>query len=61
MAQDATGAPTSLGIPLIDPDVDAPSGLGTNAGFEAVDDLLVAQTEQIAALPGLGLVIALGG
>lgn len=49
MAQDATGAPTSLGIPTIDPDVDAPSGLGTNAGFEEVDTLLVARDATLAS------------
>ena len=41
MATDATGTPTSLGIPKFNTSVDNPSGLGTNAMMDAIDDLLV--------------------
>jgi hypothetical protein len=42
MATDATGTPTSLGIPKYDVNVDAPSGLGFNATMDAINALLVA-------------------
>jgi hypothetical protein len=41
MATDATGVPTSLGIPKVDPAADAPSGLGTNASMDSIDALLL--------------------
>lgn len=41
MATDATGTPTSLGIPKFNTSVDNPSGLGTNAMMDAINDLLV--------------------
>lgn len=41
MATDATGTPTSLGIPKFNTSVDNPSGLGFNAAMDALDDLLV--------------------
>lgn len=40
MATDATGTPTSKGIPKYNPDADAPSGLGFNAAMDAIDGLL---------------------
>lgn len=40
MATDATGAPTSKGIPKYNTSVDAPSGLGFNAAMDAIDALL---------------------
>jgi hypothetical protein len=40
MATDATGVPTSLGIPKFDPNADAPSGLGGNAQMDSIDTLL---------------------
>jgi hypothetical protein len=40
MATDATGTPTSKGIPKYDPSNDAPSGLGFNAAMDAIDSLL---------------------
>jgi hypothetical protein len=43
MATDATGAPTSLGIPKFNTSADAPSGLGGNAQMDSIDALLVAR------------------
>lgn len=43
MATDATGTPTSLGIPKYNPNVDAPSGLGFNAAMDAIDALITAR------------------
>lgn len=40
MASDATGTPTTKGIPKYDPANDAPSGLGFNAAMDAIDALL---------------------
>lgn len=40
MAIDATGPPTSLGIPTYNTSVDNPSGNGLNAIVEEIDDLL---------------------
>lgn len=40
MATDATGSPTSLGIPTYNVDADAPSGLGFNAAMAAIDPLI---------------------
>lgn len=40
MATDATGTPTSKGIPKYDTANDAPSGLGFNAAMDAIDSLL---------------------
>jgi hypothetical protein len=45
MAIDATGTPTSLGIPKFNTAVDAPSGKGSNAQMDAID-LLIASTPQ---------------
>lgn len=53
MAQDATGAPTTQGIPKFNTAVDAPSGKGGNAQMDAIDTL-------IKLKPGLAIVIALG-
>ena len=43
MAQDATGTPTSLGIPKYNTAADAPSGKGFNAAMDAIDALIVAK------------------
>lgn len=68
MAIDATGTPTSLGIPKFNTAVDAPSGKGSNAQMDAIDSLIVtdrgniaANTAAIALKPGLAMIIALGG
>lgn len=42
MATDATGTPTTLGIPTYNTQVDAPSGKGFNAAMAAIDTLIVA-------------------
>jgi hypothetical protein len=54
MATDATGVPTSLGIPKFDPNADAPSGLGGNAQMDAIDALIVARPKVTysASVPG---------
>jgi hypothetical protein len=49
MAVDATGAPTSLGIPKFDTAADNPSGKGTNAMMDAVNTLLVARIPKPAS------------
>ena len=41
MAQDATGTPTSQGIPKYNTAADAPSGKGFNAAMDAIDNLIV--------------------
>jgi hypothetical protein len=41
---DATGTPTSLGIPTFNVDVDEPSGLGFNEAMAVIDSLLVARS-----------------
>jgi hypothetical protein len=43
LATDATGSPTSLGIPKFNTSADAPSGLGSNAQMDAIDTLLAAR------------------
>lgn len=43
MAQDATGTPTSLGIPKYNTAVDAPSGKGFNAAIDVIDGLIAAR------------------
>lgn len=43
MATDATGSPTSLGIPKFNTTADSPSGLGGNAQMDAINALLVAR------------------
>jgi hypothetical protein len=43
MATDATGTPTSLGIPKYNTSADAPSGLGFNAAMDSINTLLVAR------------------
>lgn len=43
MATDATGAPTPLGIPTYNINVDAPSGNGFNAAMSAIDTLIAAR------------------
>lgn len=48
MAVDATGTPTSLGIPTFNVNVDAPSGLGSNAQMASIDALF--KTLGIASL-----------
>lgn len=40
MATDATGTPTSLGIPKFNVNADAPSGLGGNAQMDSIDALI---------------------
>lgn len=50
MATDATGTPTSLGIPKYDPDNDAPSGLGFNAAMDAIDTLIAANPNKPAGI-----------
>lgn len=40
MATDATGTPTTLGIPTYDVNVDAPSGNGFNAAMAEIDTLI---------------------
>ncbi len=43
MATDATGTPTSLGIPKYNTSSDPPSGKGFNAAMDAIDALLLAR------------------
>lgn len=43
MAQDATGTPTSLGIPTYNVGVDAPTGNGFNAAMASIDTLIKAR------------------
>lgn len=45
MATDATGTPTTLGIPKLDVSNDAPSGLGFNAAMDEIDTLIAARIE----------------
>lgn len=53
MATDATGTPTSLGIPTYNTAVDAPSGNGFNAAMGVIDSLLAARaTTASPALTG---------
>lgn len=49
MAQDATGTPTSQGIPKYNTAADSPSGKGFNAAMDAIDALIVAKGAEIAA------------
>lgn len=49
MATDATGTPTSLGIPTLNVGVDAPTGNGENAMMAAIDALLVARTASLTS------------
>lgn len=50
MATDATGTPTSLGIPKFNTSADAPSGLGTNAMMDAIDALIAARVTKPAGI-----------
>jgi hypothetical protein len=50
MATDATGAPTSLGIPKFDVNADAPSGLGGNAQMDSIDALIAARVTKPAGI-----------
>src|SRR4051812_42339453 len=50
MATDATGAPTSLGIPKFNTAVDAPSGLGGNAQMDAIDAQIAARVTKPAGI-----------
>jgi hypothetical protein len=50
MATDATGAPTTLGIPKFNTSADAPSGLGSNAQMDAIDALLAARVVKPAGI-----------
>lgn len=50
MAQDATGTPTSLGIPTYNTQVDAPSGKGFNAAMAAIDALIAAAPSKPAGI-----------
>ena len=43
MATDATGTPTSLGIPKFNTSADAPSGLGFNAAMDTINTLIAAR------------------
>lgn len=52
MPTDATGTPTSLGIPTYNVDADAPSGLGFNEAMAVIDALLVARTVSITSVFG---------
>lgn len=52
MATDATGTPTSLGIPKFNTSADSPSGLGTNAMMDSIDALLV-QAPRSGAIAGI--------
>lgn len=54
MATDATGTPTSLGIPKFDVTNDAPSGLGSNAQMDSIDGLL-AQTPRSGSIAGIAV------
>jgi hypothetical protein len=54
VATDATGTPTSLGIPKFDPTNDAPSGLGGNAQMDAIDALLT-QTPRSGSIAGIAV------
>jgi hypothetical protein len=49
VATDATGTPTSLGIPKFNTSVDAPSGLGTNAMMDEIDTLIAARIAKPSA------------
>lgn len=49
MATDATGSPTPLGIPTLNPAVDAPTGNGENAMMNAIDALITAANTAAAA------------
>lgn len=60
MPTDATGTPTSLGIPTYDPDLDAPSGLGFNAAMASLNTLLQTRTGNLA-LTDAAATITLGG
>lgn len=55
MATDATGTPTSLGIPKINTAVDAPSGKGINAIADAVDTLLLDARKTIVKKAGVSV------
>jgi microcystin-dependent protein len=44
LATDATGTPTSLGIPTLNTGADKPTGVGINAMMAAIDALIVART-----------------
>lgn len=66
MATDATGTPTTnYGFPTLNTSVDAPSGLGINAMMTDIDTKLKTQLDAVnttvAAKPGIGIVIAMGG
>lgn len=62
MATDATGTPTSLGIPKYNTSADAPSGLGFNAAMDTIDALLVARNPVITSVFGrTGVVVAAAG
>lgn len=50
MAVDATGTPTSLGIPKFNTAVDAPSGKGANAQMDAIDTLIAATPQKPSGL-----------
>lgn len=54
MATDATGTPTSLGIPKFNTSADSPSGLGTNAMMDSIDALIV-QTPRSGAIAGIAV------
>lgn len=49
MATDATGTPTSLGIPTLNVGTDAPTGNGENNMMAAIDALFVARTKAFTA------------
>lgn len=62
MATDATGtATTNYAIPKFNTSIDAPSGLGSNAQMDAIDTTIKTVDNKVAAKPGIGLLIALGG
>lgn len=50
MATDATGTPTSLGIPTYNTSADAPSGLGFNAAMAIIDTLIAGRVQKPAGI-----------
>ena len=61
MPTDATGTPTSLGIPTFNVDVDEPSGLGFNEAMTLIDSLLVSRSGVASAFGRTGAVVANSG
>lgn len=53
MATDATGTPTSLGIPKYNTAVDAPTGRGFNAAMDVIDGLIITAKKVAVKLSGV--------